>query len=97
MAREAMMLGKTVITFIRPEWAQSVAKELPEFIKELPIISAGPSNVEEKLRYLINNPDERIRIGLRSREFAIKWHGMDLAAQKFDLIYKTLLQKKPTS
>jgi len=96
MAREAMMLGKAVITFIRPEWAQSVAKELPEFIKELPIISADPSNVEEKLRFLIKNPDERIRIGFRSREFAIKWHGMDRAAKKFNSIYKDLLQKEHT-
>lgn len=91
-AREAMMLGKPVICFIRPEWLESVRAEMPEYAAELPVISATPDTVEQTLRELIANPARRRAIGARSRAFAVRWHSADAGARRFDEIYKRLLQ-----
>ena len=90
LAREAMMLGKPVICFIRPEWLADVRRELPEYADTLPIVSATPSTVEGVLKELILSPEKRKTIGFRSREFACKWHGKKNAAGKFDKIYLNL-------
>ncbi len=57
--REAMMLAKPVICFIRPEWLESVREEIPEYADELPIISATPQTLESVLRDLIDHPEKR--------------------------------------
>lgn len=90
-AREAMMLGKPVICYIRPEWLESVRSELPEYANELPIVSATPETVEGVLRDLIANPEKRREIGERSRSFALKWHSTNAAGQRFEEIYGNLL------
>ena len=90
--REALMLGKPVICFIRPEWLESVREEIPEYVDELPIISATPQTVESVLRDLIAHPEKRWEIGLRGRKFASKWHSDTAAGRRFDQIYSQLLQ-----
>jgi glycosyltransferase involved in cell wall biosynthesis len=90
-AREAMMLGKPVICFLRPEWLESARQEIPDYIDELPIISATPQTVESILRDLIDNKEKRLEIGRRSREFAVKWHSAEAGALRFDQIYRQLL------
>lgn len=90
-AREAMMLGKPVICFIRPEWLESLRAELPDYAAELPIISATPESVENVLRELISNPQMRRDVGERGRRFAIKWHSAHAAGKRFDEIYTRLL------
>ena len=94
-AREAMFLGKPVICYIRPEWLASLREEIPDYAAELPIISATPATVEGILRDLIAHPDKRREIGLRSREFAVKWHSAEAGGQHFDDIYRRLLQGDP--
>jgi hypothetical protein len=89
--REALMLGKPVICFLRPEWLESMKLEIPEYVDELPIISATPDTVYEILKRLINERDKRIEIGRKSREFAIKWHGSEVAAQYFKRLYSAAL------
>ncbi len=89
--REAMMLGKPCICYLRPEWIEAIRKEVPGYADELPIISATPETVEAILIDLINNPEKRKEIGRKSREFTIKWHSSDIAAIKFDKIYSNLL------
>lgn len=91
-AREAMMLAKPVICYIRPEWLDSLREELPECADELPIISALPETVEDILRDLILHPEKRLEIGRKSREFCLKWHSDHIAAQRFDTIYNRLLR-----
>ena len=90
-AREAMMLGKPVICYIRPEWLETLRKEIPDYAEELPIINATPKTVESVLRDLIENSEKRLAIGKRSREFALKWHSMNAAGKRFDKIYSALL------
>jgi hypothetical protein len=94
-AREAMLLGKPVICYIRPEWLESVRQEIPAYADELPIISATPETVEAILRDLIAHPDKRNEIGKRSREFVMKWHSSETAAKRFDEIYNKLLDGDP--
>jgi hypothetical protein len=93
-AREAMMLGKPVICFLRPEWLESARREIPDYIDELPIISATPQTVETVLRDLIKNKEKRLEIGRRSRKFAVKWHSAEAGAHRFDQIYSQLLGLK---
>jgi glycosyltransferase involved in cell wall biosynthesis len=89
-----MMLGKPVICYIRPEWLESLRQEIPAYADELPIISATPHMVETVLRDLIKNPKKRREIGIRSREFALRWHSSDVAGKRFDQIYRDLLSEK---
>ena len=94
-AREAMMLGKPVICFIRPEWLASVREEIPEYANELPIVTATPDTVEAILRDLIAHPEKRLEIGRRSREFAVKWHSAKAGGARFNQIYTALLAGEP--
>lgn len=94
-AREAMMLGKPVICFIRPEWLESQREEIPAYADELPIVTATPQTVKAVLRDLIAHPEKRQEIGRRSREFALKWHSAEVAGRRFDHIYGALLAGDP--
>lgn len=94
-AREAMMLGKPVICFLRPEWLESARLEIPDYIDELPIVSATPQTVEAVLRDLIANKEKRLEIGQRSRAFAVKWHSAEAGGERFNRIYSELLGIKP--
>lgn len=91
-AREAMMLAKPVICYIRPEWLESVREEIPEYADTLPIVSATPETIEAVLRDLLADPLKRQEIGRKSREFAMKWHSVEAAGARFDIIYSRLLQ-----
>ena len=86
-----MMLGKPVICFLRPEWLESMRKEIPEYVDELPLISATPQTIYSTLKELVSNPAKRREIGARSRTFAVKWHSATAASKRFDEIYSRLL------
>ena len=73
-AREAMMLGKPVVCYLRPEWLESMRAEIPDYVDELPVVSATPETVRDVLIDLIEHPEKRAELGRRSREFAVKWH-----------------------
>jgi hypothetical protein len=89
-AREGMMLGKPVVCYLRPEWLEVMRREIPEYVDELPVISATPETVHDVLVDLMDNPDKRAEIGRRSREFAVRWHGAKAAARRFDELYSAL-------
>ena len=95
--REALMLGKPVVCHLRPEWLASMREEIPDFVDELPVISATPETVREVLIDLIEHPEKRREIGRRSREFAVKWHSADAAGRQFDSIYGGLIEGRPGS
>lgn len=89
-AREAMMLGKPVVGYLRPEWLESMRREIPEYVEELPAVNATPQTIYEVLKDLINNPEKRREIGRRGREFALKWHSAAAGARRLDQIYSQL-------
>ena len=85
------MLGKPVVCYLRPEWLESIRREQPDFVAELPVVSATPETVEAVLTDLVRNPEKRREIGRRSREFAVKWYSAKNAAAIFDRIYTELI------
>lgn len=91
--REAMMLGKPVICYLRPEWLEDIRKEIPDYIDELPIISATPETVKAELLQLIENPAYRADVARRSRAFAEKWHASDVSATRVGQIYESLFER----
>jgi len=92
--REAMMLGKPAVCYLRPEWLESMRREIPDYVDELPVISATPSTVYDVIKDLIEHPAKRKEIGRHSREFAVKWHSAEAGARRMDKIYRDLLEKK---
>jgi hypothetical protein len=96
-AREGLMLGKPVVCYLRPEWLESISREMPGFVEELPIISATPATVYDVLHDLVTHPEKRREIGRRSREFAVKWYSHRRAAARFDKIYTDLLGGRTAS
>jgi len=93
--REAMMLGKPAICYLRPEWIANMRREIPEYADELPIVSATPDTIHAVLTDLIKHPRKRAEIGRRSREFAVKWHSAEAAGRRFDKIYSELCAEPP--
>ncbi len=91
--REAMMLGKPAICYIRPEWLEQVRMELPEYARDLPVVSATPETAYDVLKDLVVNGEKRKEIGRNSRQFALRWHSAEAAGKKFDEIYSQLLVK----
>jgi len=89
--REALMLGKTSVCFLRPEWLENMARERPDYVSELPVVSATPETIYEVLKDLVLNAEKRREIGRASREFAVRYHSARAAAVRFDSIYSGLL------
>ena len=92
--REAMMLGKPAICYLRPEWLESMRREIPDYVDELPVVSATPDTIYDVLKDLITHPEKRQEIGRRSREFALKWHSAQAGAKRLDRIYRDLMWGK---
>lgn len=89
--REAMMLGKPVVCYIRPECLAEVDRQNPGFADELPIVRATPDTVYDVLVDLIEHPEKRVEIGRQSREFAVKWHSAEAGARRMSNLYLEVL------
>jgi glycosyltransferase involved in cell wall biosynthesis len=92
--REAMMLGKPAICYLRPAWLEQVREQVPGYVEELPVVSATPDTVYDVVSELLDDPAKRAEIGQRGREFALKWHSARAGAQRFDEIYSELLETR---
>jgi hypothetical protein len=92
--REAMMLGKPAVCYLRPSWIEQVRREVPGYAEELPVVHATPETVHDILGELIDDPELRRDLGERGREFALKWHSARAGALRFDEIYSELLETK---
>jgi hypothetical protein len=90
--REALMLGKPAVCYLRPQWLESMRQEISEYVDEIPVISATPDTIHDVLVDLITHPEKRKIIGKKSREFAIKWHSADAAGRRMDQIYRELIR-----
>ena len=76
---------------------EDAGRRSPSYVDELPIVSATPETVDDVLVDLIENPEKRREIGRRSREFAVKWHSAEAGRQRFDSIYRGLIEGRPGS
>lgn len=82
-AVECMSVGKPVITYIRPEVEAIVPQKHP-------IINASPDTIYDVLKGLLDNPQELQRIGMASREYALKYHDYRVVAGRLKDIYESL-------
>lgn len=82
-AVEAMSAGKPVLCYLD----QSLV-DLYEFAKiiehdEIPIIRCDRHSFKDELRKLVQNRQEIIEIGKRSREYALKYHSVEVIGKVF--------------
>lgn len=90
--REAMMLGKPAVSFLRDVWLDQIREQVPGYVEELPVVSATPETVHYVVTELLDDEPRRRELGEAGREFALKWHSAQAAARRFDEIYGELLE-----
>lgn len=56
------------------------------FLDECPIVSATPDTITQVLRRLVCDPQLRARLGSASRQYAVKFHGLDSAGYLFNSV-----------
>jgi hypothetical protein len=93
--RESLMLGKPVVCWLRPSWLEQVARQLPDYVEELPVVPADADTVEEVVKELVQDADRRRELGERGRAFAQKWHSAAAGARRMDGLYRRLLDGEP--
>ncbi|WP_340084628.1 glycosyltransferase [Siminovitchia sp. FSL H7-0308] len=86
-AIEAMALGKPVICYI----SDFMASYYP---KTLPLISANPDTLVEKLRFLLNNQDSFPEIGRKGREYVEAHHDYLKNSAKLLKIYEAIIDSE---
>lgn len=80
-ALECMAMGKPVIC--------SISDFMKDYYpKELPIISAGPYEIESKLEFILNNKDMLQSIGNKGREYVLKYHDYLVVSKMTLELYK---------
>lgn len=87
LAIECMAMGKPVVA-----WVSDFCKE--KFPSELPVVSANPDNLYEKLEYMLKNQDMFYDLGVRGRKYVEEYHDISKIGTKIVDIYKRLLNGK---
>ncbi len=86
-AIEAMALGKPVVTFLHDE---AVRRTEAAFGVRVPIVNATKENLQERLRPLVADADERRRIGAESRAYVERVHDVERVADRLLDLYARL-------
>jgi glycosyltransferase involved in cell wall biosynthesis len=73
-AIEAMALGKPVVTFLHEDAVRRTEKALGV---RVPIVSATKETLRERLRPLVDSPEERRRAGAASRAYVERVHDVE--------------------
>jgi Glycosyltransferase len=82
-AVESMAMGKPIIC-----WISDFMKD--KYPKELPIISANPDTIKEKIEYAINNKDMLRELGSKGRKYVEKYHDMNIISRNMIEIYNKI-------
>jgi glycosyltransferase involved in cell wall biosynthesis len=75
VSMEAMALGKPVLCYIREDLVNT-------FPPELPIVNANLYTLVTELEKLLVNPELRVELGKRGREYVERYHDCRVVAQK---------------
>jgi glycosyltransferase involved in cell wall biosynthesis len=86
-AIEAMALGKPVVTFLHEE---AIARTEDAFDTRVPIVSATAETLADRLRPLVEDAQERRRIGAASRAYVEQVHDADKIADRLLAVYSRL-------
>jgi len=76
-AVETMALGKPVICYLNEDLFYVVP-----WAEDIPIVNANLATLYDKLKWLIENPQERERLGKLDRKFVEKYHNPIKIAKK---------------
>jgi glycosyltransferase involved in cell wall biosynthesis len=87
LAIEAMALGKPVVTFLHDE---AVERTEHAFGTRVPIVNASAETLVERLRPLVDDADERRRLGAASRAYVERVHDVDRIADRLVALYAEL-------
>jgi glycosyltransferase involved in cell wall biosynthesis len=87
LAIESMAMGKPVITYLQSE---SVARTEEAFGMKIPIVSAGPDTLLERLGELVESPEERRRIGAAGRTYVEHVHDIERVVDRLLDLYARL-------
>lgn len=80
---ELMSMGKPVLTWI----CDHMREKYPH---ELPVVSANPDNIKDKIAYMLDNRDMFGELGIRGRKYVEKYHDINHVAQQIIAIYESL-------
>lgn len=83
LAIESMAMGKPVIC-----WISDFMKE--KYPKELPVISANPNTIKDRIEYVLRNKDIIKELGKRGRIYVEKYHDMRNISRNMLEIYKKI-------
>ena len=86
-AIEVMALGKPVVAFLHEE---AVRRTEQAFDVEVPVVSATKDTLVQRLRRLVEDGDERRRIGAASRAYVERVHDADAVADGLLDVYARL-------
>ncbi len=87
LAIESMAMGKPVITYLQ---AESVSRTEEAFGMKIPIVSAGPDTLLERLGELVESPEERRRIGAAGRTYVEHVHDIERVVDRLLDLYARL-------
>jgi hypothetical protein len=89
-AVEGMASGLSVISHIHQDFLKYIPKKMAE---ELPIISATPLDLYEKLEALIKDAELRKKLASKGRNYVNKWHNPGKIAEAMIKLYKAPTKK----
>jgi len=90
-AIEAMATGRPVITYLRPD----IWKFHWYYAKNHPAISANPDTLARAITKLVNDSKLRGELGIRGREYALKYHSLEFVGALRAIIYEYIWDNKP--
>lgn len=93
-ALEGMSSGVTVISNLENE-EYTLPMRRWSHLNECPIVSATPENIESVLRYLIENPQLRSKLGALGRSYAEKYHSLEAGGFFFTNVLKHIVDGDP--
>jgi glycosyltransferase involved in cell wall biosynthesis len=89
---EAMALGIPVVCYLREDLKELFESQNLLNKEDLPIVNAQWFNIEDKLRYLISNPEKLQTIGQKSRDYVEKYHSLEVLGKQLALVNNKVLQ-----
>lgn len=86
-AMEGMSLGKPVMSNLSDNYYYDVHR-LYTGLDECPIVNTPVSQIKEKLRMLIKNPELRRELGEAGRRYVLKYHSYKAVGKMWDVVYR---------
>jgi glycosyltransferase involved in cell wall biosynthesis len=87
-AVEAMALGKPVLAYVREDLFDA-------FTPPIPIATASPATVKDRLRELLTDQDLRLSLAARARPFVEELHDVRKVADRLLALYEEVLEQPP--